>query len=79
MTSAGSPGGQGGATERSQLSCCGGPLPRQQAVTFLPSLGSGARHQRSEAEMGRLMVWPRAGHTQVCGEHPPHTTWGPSW
>ena len=72
MTSARSLGGQGGATERSQLSCRGGPLPRQQAVTFLPSLGSGARHQLSEAEMGRRMVWPRAGRSQVCGEPPPY-------
>lgn len=65
VTSARSPGGQGRATEQSWLSCCGSPLPRQQAVTFLPSLSSGARHQLSEAEMVRRMVWPRAGCSQV--------------
>lgn len=70
VTSARSPGGQGRATEQSWLSCCGGPLPRQQAVTFLPSLSSGARHQLSEAEMVRRMVWPRAGCSQVCGSPP---------
>lgn len=43
-------------------------------ATFLPSLGSGARHWLAKAKMGRRTVWPRAGHSQVCRELP-HTTW----